>query len=90
MATGVSGAEPPAPSPSGFVARYLCICPSFCPKPLPGICWDYKMECDNYCAKPLPCLKYPCLKWECDNYDCKPEPFCYPKPLCPAPIRCAK
>jgi hypothetical protein len=86
VAAGAScaqGAEKTPPSHTSCVPRYLCICPSYCCKPMPKVCWDYAARCDDYCAKPLPCLCYPCVKYGCDTYDCKPLPCCYPKAPCP-------
>lgn len=69
--------------PSKFALKYICVCPTPCPKCAPSMDWKWCSTCDNYCKKCLPCPPTPCLKFVCDTYDCKPVPCCYPKSPCP-------
>ena len=60
---------PPAPTPqpapaqvvkarstagASFTPHYLCLCPPYCPKPMPCPNPCYECVCDDYCAKPMP------------------------------------
>lgn len=76
------GSEPAAKSWRRSVPDYLCLCPSYCPKPCPPVCWDLLQRCDDYCAKQLPCPCVPPLRQTCDCYDCKPLPLCFPPAPC--------
>ena len=64
-----------------FTPHYLCLCPPYCPKPMPCVDCCYKCCPDCYCSKPMPCPN-PCYKCTCDDYCAKPMPCRFPQPLC--------
>jgi hypothetical protein len=64
-----------------FTPHYLCLCPPYCPKPMPCIDCCYKCCPDCYCPKPMPCPN-PCYDCVCDDYCPKPMPCRFPQPLC--------
>src|SRR5262245_39019182 len=76
--------EPSKSGNPGFVPRYLCECPCYCPKPFPCVpCKNLCTTCDHYCRKPMPVICRVNLSCCCDNYCRKPFPCCWPLPLCP-------
>jgi len=64
-----------------FTPHYLCLCPPYCPKPMPCVDCCYKCCPDCYCPKPMPCPN-PCYDCVCDDYCAKPMPCRFPQPLC--------
>lgn len=64
-----------------FTPHYLCLCPPYCPKPMPCVDCCYKCCPDCYCPKPMPCPN-PCYECTCDDYCAKPMPCRFPQPLC--------
>lgn len=74
-------AKPPAAVGTSFTPHYLCLCPPYCPKPMPCVDCCYKCCPDCYCPKPMPCPN-PCYDCVCDDYCPKPMPCRFPQPLC--------
>jgi len=77
QAPATRAAQPAAP----FTPHYLCLCPPYCPKPMPCVDCCYKCCPDCYCPKPMPCPN-PCYNCTCDDYCAKPMPCRFPQPLC--------
>jgi hypothetical protein len=71
----------PAGRAAPFTPHYLCLCPTYCPKPMPCVDCCYKCCPDCYCPKPMPCPN-PCYDCTCDDYCSKPMPCPFPQPLC--------
>ena len=72
-----------------FTPHYLCLCPPYCPKPMPCVDCCYKCCPDCYCPKPMPCPN-PCYDCVCDDYCAKPMPCRFPQPLCCPRAPCRK